>query len=97
MSRIAKKTVHLLLIAYMVVLYAYILPSHVHQDLLEHKKCILCQCSHLTATTVSACILVFFLISSFFVFLIPRTRKPVVYIPLYSSRAPPRSLFIAAL
>jgi hypothetical protein len=84
-----KKTAYLFLIAYLIVLYAFIIPSHVHKDFLEHKRCVLCQCSHLTATTVSACIIVFFLVTTVFILSTQRARKPFILIPLYSTRAPP--------
>lgn len=52
MKSIAKKATSLLLIAYLIMLYTYIIPSHVHKDFLEDNKYILYQHDALVITVI---------------------------------------------
>ncbi len=93
MMCIVIKTAQILLIVYLIVLYAYVIPSHVHNDLLEHDGCVLCQCAHLPVIPVYTYALAFFLIVTILTFLFFSTSRPHYDIPSYSTRAPPHRIF----
>jgi hypothetical protein len=89
MNRALKTTIRLLLVAYLTVLYTVIIPSHGHEDLLDHKDCVLCLLSNQAATVATTLVLVFLSIC------LSAISEPVlrwagpIFTPAYPTRAPP--------